>query len=147
MAIGLAMLYGAGKEYYSDLNVTISILLSMLLAVLSILTGKDFSGIKDQQKKEKITQVIKETINAIFFNGLLCIVLLVYGLVIIIVSQISLDKIIIEKLHLNFNVIKSILSGISYYIFIVLLLNLLLVIKRVSVLIDCDLKSKQEDKE
>lgn len=41
MSIGISILYVAEKEMYKDITVVVSIFISMLLAILSIITTKD----------------------------------------------------------------------------------------------------------
>lgn len=90
-SIGLAMLYEAGEPFYSNLSVIISILISMLLAVLSILTGKEYSSVNNKEQRVKIHRVIDETITAIIFDTVLCVFMLLYGLVMIIVNDINFN--------------------------------------------------------
>lgn len=125
-AVGLAMIYEAGEAFYSNLSVIVSILISMLLAVLSILTGKEYSSISDDGQRNKVKQVVNETITAIIFDAILCIFLLLYGLVMVVINDVSFDL----------DMIKRVFAGISYYTFTVILLNLLLIVKRMSKIID-----------
>lgn len=125
-AVGLAMVYEAGATFYTNLSVIVSVLLSMLLAILSILTGKDYSGIKDNNRRENIKNVTQETITAIVFDSMLCVFLLLYGLVMIVIDGVQFDA----------EVVKRILAGIAYYSFAVMLLNLLLIVKRMSRIIE-----------
>lgn len=127
-AVGLAMVYEAGETFYTNLSVIISILLSMLLAVLSILTGKDYRSVSDNGQREKIKAVTKETITAIIFDTVLCIFLLLYGLVMVVIEGIQFDT----------EIVKRVFAGIAYYNFSVILLNLLLIVKRMSKIIDFD---------
>jgi hypothetical protein len=125
-SIGLTLLYTAGETFYTNLSIIISILLSMLLAILSILTEKEYNSINDVKQKAKLHQVVKETINAIIFDALLCVFLLLYGLVMVVIDDVSI----------NIGIVKSIFAGVSYYFFTVILLNLLLIIKRMSKIIE-----------
>ena len=130
-AIGLSLVYQAGAAFYSELSVVLGILLSMLLAMLSILGGYDFSTVQDKGQRERGMKGIEETTNAILFDSVLIIGLLLYGLTIIVVSGASLPQ--------NLYKLKAIVSGFAYYIFVVILLNLLLVIKHMSNLIKFNL--------
>jgi len=130
-AIGLSLVYQAGAAFYSELSVVLGILLSMLLAMLSILGGYDFSTVQDKGQRERGMKGIEETTNAILFDSVLIIGLLLYGLTIIVVSGASLPQV--------FYKLKAIVSGFAYYIFVVILLNLLLVIKHMSNLIKYNL--------
>ena len=83
-AVGLALLYTADNNFYSELAVVISIILSMLMVNLSILVGQKFEILSDTQST--IIVVLKETIDAILFASLLCIVLLFCNLIAIIIG-------------------------------------------------------------
>lgn len=139
-SIGLAMIYKAGETFYSELSVIMGILLSMLFAILSILAGHDFSTVKDEQQRAKVKSVVKETVNAIVFDSILCLFLMIYGLVVIV-----LDGISFSSLPFNIAIVKAIISGVAYYIFSVILLNLLLIVKHMSKIIEFNLKAKKEN--
>ena len=99
-ATGLALIYQAGDAFYSELSVVIGILLSILMAILSVISGYDFSNIKDDGQKKKANAVLTETINAIVFNSLLCVFMMLYALSMIIIdgadfSWIKIDTIIL----------------------------------------------------
>lgn len=134
-AVGLAMIYEAGETFYTNLSVIVSVLLSMLLAILSILTGKDYSSIKDDDQRENIKNVTQETITAIVFDSLLCIFLLLYGLVMIVIDGVQFDA----------EIVKRVFAGIAYYNFAVTLLNLLLIVKRMSRIIEFDFSVQKEN--
>ena len=127
-AIGLSLIYEADINFYENISVIISILLSMLLAILSILATKDYILSGDDKRNERIIKVVKETINAILFVGLLCILVLTTGLVMIVILSITCLPI--------FDIIKHIIVSIIYYLFVVILLNVLLIIKRISKIIE-----------
>ena len=136
-AVGLALIYEAGETFYTNLSVIVSVLLSMLLAILSILTGKDYSSIADNNQRENIQNVTQETITAIVFDSLLCIFLLLYGLAMIVIDGVNFDA----------EIGKRVLAGIAYYNFAVTLLNLLLIVKRMSRIIEFDFSVHKENKE
>lgn len=139
-SVGLAILYTAGATFYSELSVILGILLSMMLAILSILSGFDFSH-RSEAENNRAYKVVNETINAIIFDSVLCIFLMIYGLIIIVLEGASLPK-----LPINVAIIKAILSGAAYYIFTVILLNLLLIIKHMSNIIKYRMIIKKEEK-
>lgn len=130
------MIYEAGETFYTNLSVIVSVLLSMLLAILSILTGKDYSSIEDNNQRKNIKRVTQETITAIVFDSMLCIFLLLYGLVMIVIDRVTFDA----------EVVKRIFAGIAYYSFAVMLLNLLLIVKRMSRIIEFDFGVQKESK-
>ena len=57
MSIGISILYVAEKEMYKDITVVVSIFISMLLAILSIITTKDLSKYESNQQ-QRIKAVI-----------------------------------------------------------------------------------------
>lgn len=130
-SIGLSLIYSATFEFFSEISVIISIIISVLFVILSILSGHDYSSVKDKQQEETAKLVTKQTINAIIFTTALCIFLLLYGLTMIVVNGISFNWV-----PFGGSIIKRIVSGIAYYIFTVILLNLFLIIKHMSKLIE-----------
>ena len=138
------VLYQADKEFYSNLSVIISILLSMLFAILSILTSRNYDfnckrddGTENAEKKKvvkKMQAVLSETTTAIVFDVILSIFLVLYALVMPMVGEIGIDM-----LWVNIT-----LSIVSYYLITVILLNLLLIIKRMTKLIDIGINITNE---
>lgn len=139
LAIGLSMLYTAAEDFFTELSVILGILLSVLLTILSILSGYDFSTVKDEEQRKKGKAVVTDTINAITFNSLLCIFLLLYNLVLIVLAG-------GDYAWLPFDVVilKIIASIIAYYLFSVICLTLLLVVKQMSKIIQFNLNVKRE---
>ena len=111
----------------------------MLLASLSILSNYDFSTVKDASQREKGKKVVRQTINAIMFDSLLCVFLLLYGLTIIVLSSGDFSWI-----PISMNIIKAIVSAIAYYLFSVILLNLLLIVKQMSKIIEFNIVVKRD---
>jgi hypothetical protein len=130
-AVGLSLVYSAGLEFYSQISIILSILLSMLLASLSILCGYDFSTVEDAGQRERAQTVIKDTTNAIIFDCVLCLFMLLIGLTVVVLGGNTLSW-----LPFNISVIKVVVSGISYYIFLVIILNLLLIVKQLCKIIE-----------
>lgn len=137
-AAGLSLLYSAATEFYTELSVILGILLSVLLTILSILSNYEFSTVTDVQQKEKAKEVIEQTICAIAFSALLCIFLLLYNLALIIVQSYDFSWI-----TWNLSIIKTVVSAIAYYVFAVICLNLLLVVKQMSKIIQFNLNVKK----
>lgn len=137
-AVGLAMVYEAGISFYSELGVILGIILSMLFAILSILSGHDFSSVSDDGQKSKVKKVLKQTINAIIFDSILSLFLMLYGLVFIVINGNKAITGFFDKV-----IISQIVSGIAYYIFVVILLNLLLILKYMSKIIEFNLEVKK----
>lgn len=128
-SIGLALLYVADGSFYSNLIVIVSILLSMLFAILGVLTNLEISDC-DKVRVKRAKKTLEETINAILFDSILGVLLLLYGL-----AMIVADSAI--KIH----AIKVALSGGIYYIFTVFTLTLLLIVKRMSRLVKYRMRS------
>ena len=138
-AVGLSLLYTAGAQFYTEISVILGIFLSMLLASLSILSNYDFSTVKDASQREKGKKVVRQTINAIMFDSLLCVFLLLYGLTIIVLSSGDFSWI-----PISMNIIKAIVSAIAYYLFSVILLNLLQIVKQMSKIIEFNIVVKRD---
>ena len=138
-SVGLALLYTAGTRFYSEIGVILGIILSMVLASLSILCNYDFSEVRDEQQRKKGRDVVKTTINVVFFDVLMCVFLLLYGLVIIVLSDGDYTW-----LHIDITLLKVIISAVSYYVFSIIMLNLLLVVKQISRIIEFNLIVKKK---
>ena len=138
-AVGLSLLYTAGAQFYTEISVILGIFLSMLLASLSILSNYDFSTVTDANQREKGKKVVRETINAIMFAAILCVFLLLYGLIIIVLSGGDYSWI-----PISMNIIKTAVSAVAYYLFVVILLNLLLIVKQMSKIIEFNIVVKRD---
>lgn len=130
LSVGLAFIYDAQDNFYDNLSVIISIILSMLFAVLAILTNYDFSEkIDDNQNQttapKKVLKIVNETTDSIMFETMICVFLLIYGMIVVIVRNVMPLNVIVNK----------ILTGISCFLFTVLLLDLLIVVKRMTKII------------
>ena len=117
----------------------LSSFISVLLTILSILSNYDFSTVADEAQKNKGRKVVEDTINAITFSTLLCIFLLLYNLVLIIFRTCDLSWVAWD---LGF--IKAAVSAVAYYLFAVICLNLLLIVKQMSKIIQFNLNVKKE---
>ena len=138
-AVGLSLLYTAGAQFYTEISVILGIFLSMLLASLSILSNYDFSTVTDANQREKGKKGVRETINAIMFDAILCVFLLLYGLIIIVLSGGDYSWI-----PISMNIIKTAVSAVAYYLFVVILLNLLLIVKQMSKIIEFNIVVKRD---
>lgn len=141
LSVGLAILYETNDAFFSELNVILSILVSILFAILSILCGYDYSSVADERQKKNAKAVLRDTVNAIVFTAALSVFLLLYDLVFSVVSADSFNQWIVDV-----TMIKRIVSGMAYYIFTVILLNLLLIIKHMSKLIEFNLYAPKKEK-
>ena len=121
MSIGISILYVAEKEMYKDITVVVSIFISMLLAILSIITTKDSS--KYESNQQRIKAVIKETSNAIVFCTAISIFIICVSLI---MTAIDFDK---------YQYLAKGVAVVIYYLLLVLLLNILLIVKRMGKLL------------
>lgn len=119
-------------EIVNNLNVVLSILISMFFALLSILASLNFKS-TDQNKvnditlvraAEKYNKVLKQTNNAILFESILAILLLI----------VSFSQLFIGNFAPTLKL--KIISAFVYYLTLILLLNIFVVIKRTKELID-----------
>lgn len=141
-SVGLALIYKAGSGFYTELSVILGIILSMLFAILSILTAQDYSTVNDETQKRKAKRVLKTTTNAIVFDSILSLFLMLYGLVIIVLSGIKTIEI-----PFNTDILKTVASCIAYYVFTIILLNLLFIVKQMSKIIEFNIEVKKGNKE
>ena len=141
LSVGLAFIYDAQDNFYDNLSVIISIILSMLFAVLAILTNYNYSveSNDENQKRstipDKVHKVVDETTNSIIFETVLCVFLLIYGMIVVIIRDVMPVNVIVNKT----------LTGISCFLFTVLLLDLLIVVKRMTKIIKYKMNEGDQD--
>jgi hypothetical protein len=121
-AIGISLVYVADSTLYENIIVVMSIFVSMLMAMLSLMKSRDYSQLKGKQK-ENIMEVIKETDNQVVYCTFISIVVIICSLIMIAFSR--FDNLIF----------MTITSAIIYYLIEVVLLNILLVMKRLGKLL------------
>lgn len=131
LSVGLTLLFDVNTNFFTHLGVVLSIILSILMAVLAMLCDFDYSKFKDENQKSKCKISVKQTINAILFCCIIGISLLLLGFVVIAASENNINWITIDM-----TVCKKVLSVVTYYLLIVVLLNLLLVMKNISNIIN-----------
>ena len=117
ISFGVAYLYIPSFDFYVQLNVIVSIFVSVLLTTLSILGGKSFN------RTERVNAVLEETCNAIIFDVCLCLFLLGLGLIMIAIKNINI-------------IIERSITLLYFYLFQVVILTLLLIFKRLGNLIN-----------
>lgn len=139
IAIAAAATHSLTIEIVNNLNVVLSILISMFFAMLSILASLSFKS-TDRSKVEDVTliraaenynKVLRQTNNAILFESVLAILLLI----------ISFSQLFIGSFDPTWKL--KIISAFVYYLTLVLVLNIFVVIKRTKELLD----SKSESSE
>lgn len=118
-SIGIVQVCCVEKEILNNLNIVLSILIAMFFSVLSILST--FDG---KANGNKYQQLLTETFTATIFEIIICLLLLLISFFVLFVG-------VFEK-----TVFFKIVSGIIYYLTIVVILNILVIIKRIKVLFD-----------
>lgn len=122
LSVGIALISQLDANTYQNLIVVVSIFMSMLFAMMSILTTKEWKT-DSKDKNERIKNVVDETVNAIIFDTILFILEILICLILI-----AIDTIMNE-------LATQIMSGVVVYIFSVCILTMLLIVKRVSKLL------------
>lgn len=132
IAIAAAATHPLTVEIVNNLNVVLSILISMFFAMLSILASLSLKS-TDQSKVEDVTlirnaknynKVLKQTNNAILFESVLAILLLI----------VSFSQLFIGSFDSTLKL--KIISAFVYYLTLALILNIFVVIKRTKELLD-----------
>ena len=122
ISIGLTYFSNMNSTFIEQENVVLSIMLSALLTIMGILVSKNYDT-KDPDVKARINGVLYETNNAIIFSVVLGIILMILNL-------------IFCSTNITNNHINKIIVGCNYYLFIVMLLTILFIIKRLGNLLD-----------
>ncbi len=118
-AIGIVRIRCVDREILNSLIVVLSILVAMFFSVLSIL-----SAFNKEHKSEDYKQLLNETFTTTLFEILLCLALLIASFIALFVGKIN------SQFLMKFG------SGCIYYLAIVIVLNILLVSKRMKVLFE-----------
>ena len=126
LALGIGILNVADKDMYQNIIVAVSIFVSMLFAMMSILTTRDLSVIEDVKQRERAKSVLRETNNSILFS----VCLAVFEIILCLVS-IATEKLQIDVRGLSIEV-GRILWIVVVYLFEVVLLNMMIIVKRLS---------------
>ena len=120
------------KDIVNNLNIVLSILISMFFAILSILSSftykstdpKTVADVSLRKKAEKYNKLLKQTFNAVIFESVLSIVVLVLSFAQLFSNDFS------ETWKLK------VISLIVYYLALVIVFNILVVIKRMKSLFE-----------
>ena len=135
LSVGVTFIYDATDVLYDNLLIVLSIILSMLFSVLAIITNFSYKTDNENPVDKRIIKVVRESCNSILYSCLLCVFIILYCIILIIINDMPFYGGLLGK----------ILNGIAYYIFVVLILNLLLVVKRISKIINAKIKIESED--
>ena len=103
---------------------------------------KQYANVKDETQKNNAKKVLKQTTNAIVFDSILSLFLMLYGLVMIVLGGLKINAV---DIMIDLTIIKSFLSGIAYYIFTVILLNLLFIVKQMGKIIEFNVDVKKNN--
>ena len=119
ISISIAIIQVIDSRLLNNLNVILSILITMLCSVLSILCV-----FNKYEKNVQYKQLKEQTFNTVLFEIILCIWLLLISLILLFVFKYN-------------NVIGvKVFSGIIYYFTMIILLNFFMVLKRIKVLFE-----------
>lgn len=132
LAIATSNKYLISVTIVNNLNLILTIFMSMFFAMLSILSAFNYKKIDDNKKDDvtannhvkKYNQLLKQTFNSIMFECIVCILILVIGFCLSLMNDFS------------FSYPLAIISCIVYYLFLFVLFNIFVVIKRIKKLFD-----------
>lgn len=120
------------KDIVDTLNIVLSILISMFFAMLSILSALNLKVVNEKEKNDVIAiskvkeynLLLKETFNAVMFECILCILVLAISFTLLFVNSFSASWQL------------TLVSGVVYYLALVIVFNIFVIIKRIKVLFD-----------
>jgi len=128
LSAGLAILFVPDEAFISSMITVVCMLLSILLAALAIIASSKVTKAVNEDQRNNICEVIKETIFSISYAAYLSVILLIYLLVLFAVQVNSLSP-----------VLAAVLTGVGYYVFALIVLTLLIIIKRIWKIKELDL--------
>lgn len=133
-AIGVTLIFSINSQIVELICTTVSILLGLLFATLGVLAGitpPDVSNDETQQGQKQIyKRVYQQTVQLILYLGVLSIAELIFLFAAIIVSSGS-NRIPVSL----YSCLRFVGSIIIYYLAFSILLNCLIVFKRISLII------------
>lgn len=118
-AITISRKQCVSKDILDNLNIILSILISMFFAVLSILCS-----INSKTKDEKYQLLLKETFTSTVFEIIICLLLLFASFSILFIGK-----------YENSIILQSV-SILIYYLTMIVILNILIIIKRIKSIFD-----------
>lgn len=116
------------ENIVNNLNVVLSILISMFFAVLSILVSFNYKKADSDQpltpQQKNYNYLLKQTYNTVIYESTLCVILMVISFITLFIDDFSSSAPL------------TIASIIVYYLSLIIVLNILMVIKRIKVLFE-----------
>lgn len=113
-AIWITLRQYVTKDILDEINLVITILTSMFFAFIGII-----GSLNMDKKDENYKRVVKETFNSTLFEIICCLILLLISFLIIFVND--YDNVCFMKVT----------SILIYYLFIIVILNIFLILKRI----------------
>lgn len=129
LSFGLAVLYVPNDAFISSMVTVVCMLLSILLAALAIIASNNVTNVVNEDQRKSVSNVIRETVFLISYAAYLSVFLLIYLLVLFAMQ--------VNALH---PILATVLTGVGYYVFALIILTLLIIIKRIWKLKEPDLK-------
>lgn len=118
IAIGITRVKTIDVGIINNVNVVLSILIAMFFSIMSIVINFE------NGKSENYKKTLKETNNTIMFEILLSVFLLILTFIFMFIEKIE------------YKIILLLISGLIYYLSILVLLNVFVVMKRMYILYD-----------
>ena len=111
------------KEILEEVNLIITILTSMFFAIIGVL-----GSVNVNKKNNKYKKIVEETFNSTLFEIICCIAILLISFILIFINNYQ------ETTCLK------IFSIIIYYLFIIVVFNIMLILKRIKMIIEKNLE-------
>lgn len=131
LSIAIASEKVLSKDIINNLNIVLSIFMSMFFAMLSILPSLSDKDVSEENNDitsiklvNKYNALLKETFNAILFESIVAVVVL----------AISFSLLFRDNFNHSWQLI--LVSGIVYYLSLVVVFNIFVIIKRIKVLFE-----------
>lgn len=118
LAIGVVKIKLVDKDIINNINIVLSIFISMLFAMLSIVNGYE------KKNRELYAKLLDETNNTIIFEIILCIIILLLSFAVLFIDNFA-------------NSIPLLITSlILYYLMFTIILHVFIIIKRMKNLYD-----------
>ena len=117
LAIAVLKCKCINKEIVDNVVIVLSIIISMLFAMLSILNGY-------QNNDKDYVELLEQTYSAILFQCVVCVISLIISF-----AQYFVD-------NYNSDILLKVVSFVLYYLIFVMILNIFVILKRMKALFD-----------